>query len=151
MVVMTAVTTVASMLTAQPAADAAPADVLTLVGFGTIAPGLPCDTCTLDINFAAIVVGSATGVWVSCNFHADSGPETLTGGAGAGTVGGCGISGEIGYNRLGGVVTLSGCLWIGVWVCIGASALLLTPTSAAPTTSFTITGSMELEESGWST
>jgi hypothetical protein len=143
-----------SLLVAVPAwgalSSAAPAwavDAATVAGFGTIVPGLSCTNCAIDVNFSAVDAGTAgTGVYAGCKFDGTSnGLETVIGGGGSGTLSGCGITGYVNYTRVGVVVTVSGAVCINS-TCgsLGSNALLFIPTSAAPTTSFIVTGQVTI-------
>ena len=128
-----------------PSAHAAPTDVVALAGSGSISPGLPCSPCVIDFDFNAVAVGTHAGAYLGCTFHADTPAETELGGSGAGTIAGCGVGGEVGYSRVGPVVTVQGIVYIDdVPHCIVTSALIFAPTSVLPTTSFVVTGTVVL-------
>ena len=82
----------------------------TIVGTGTVSPGIT-EVCTAQtIGFSGTAVAADTGdagVY-SFNFSgASSGCETVLSGAGAGTVSG-GMSGSLSYSRTGPVLTAQG-------------------------------------------
>ncbi len=120
-------------------------DAATVVGFGRFTPGLPCTNCSVDVGFDMVDVGTSgnSGLYTTgCEFHGTSnGPEDEIGGGGSGTLSGCGISGEVNYTRVGVVATVTGVVCINS-TCgpLGPNALLVIPTSAAPTGSFIVIG-----------
>jgi hypothetical protein len=140
-----AVAMVTSFGMGVPSAHAAASDVAVVAGSGSISPGLPCSPCVIDFDFNAVDVGSATGAYLGCTFHADSPAESEVGGSGVGTLAGCGIGGTVGYSRVGVVVTVQGEVTVGsITLCIQASALVFVPTSVLPTVSFVVTGTVIL-------
>jgi hypothetical protein len=140
-----AVTLVTSFGMGVPAAHAQPTDVAVVAGSGFISPGLPCSPCDIGFDFNAVVVGDHSGAHLGCYFAANTPAETELGGSGVGTLSGCGVSGVVGYNRVGPVVTVQGEVIInGVPHCIEASALVFAPTSVLPTTSFVVAGTVVL-------
>lgn len=142
---VTSVALAAPMVLAAPMAAHA-TDVAVVAGLGTITPGLPCTGCTIDFNFNAVDAGTlGTGLYTGCNFNGTSGAETELGGAGAGTLSGCGISGNVTYSRTAVVVTVAGTVTLNSnSAAIGANALIFIPTSALPTTSFIVVGAVEI-------
>lgn len=98
--------------------------VLNAVGTGTTAPGLTT-TCTVQTSVTgdssvAVVAGDTTQIG---NFHfagASNGCETLTSGAGSGTLSGM-LAGSVSYVRTGNIATFSGTVnghgWI-VFICV---------------------------------
>jgi hypothetical protein len=145
--VFTSVALAAPMVLAAPMAAHA-VDVAVVAGTGTISPGLPCTNCTIDFAFSAVHAGTTATtsvLFTGCTFHGtSSGLEDEAGGAGSGTLSGCGISGTVNYTRVGVVVTVSGCVSVNQPPCttIGPNALIFLPLSAAPTTSFLVVGAV---------
>lgn len=119
---------------------------MTIAGSGAITPGLPCLPCRVNVVFDAVTAGSLAGVDTGCVFAGNSsGLETEVNGAGAGVVGGCGLTGNVGYTRTGPVVTLYGRVTVsGLCFDIAASALAFVPASANPVTTFILAGTVVL-------
>jgi hypothetical protein len=119
--------------------------LITLAGTGTITPGLPC-SCVIGVDFQAVVAGRADGALLGCTFDgASAGWETDAGGAGTGVLGGCGLSGTVSYSRTGTLLTLAGMVCFeGDCFGVSSSELAFIPTSASPTTSFALVGTVAL-------
>jgi hypothetical protein len=133
---LAAVPTCAIITSATPASAT---DAFTIIGTGTITPGLPCTNCQVDFGFSAIGVGENSGIYTGCTLTGTtSGLANELGEAGSGTVGGCGMSGNITWVRVGTVQTISGTVCInGKCYTICVSAFAWAMLSVAPTTSFT--------------
>jgi hypothetical protein len=132
------------------ASQAATEDTMFIYGLGTIAEGVPCNTCTIDIEFSAVVAGAHAGVYggtgLSCSFNG-GGSELLTGGSGGGILSGCGMEGNVYYDRVGSVMTLSGTICIDSYCgSIATTMLSWVPTSFLPTTSFILSGVVMLDD-----
>jgi hypothetical protein len=126
------------------AAPAEAADAATITGTGTITPGVPCFGCRIDFSFSAVDLGANAGVYTGCTFTGtSSGFENEIGGDGSGVLGGCGISGNVSYSRVGTAVTVTGSVCYGSVCCaISASALQFTPMTVQPPRSFALHGSV---------
>lgn len=118
-------------------------DVATVVGTGTIKPGLPTEGCDeqTEITFTgtAVNAGDHAGVY-SIRFDGNSGTncETLQNGAGTGVLSG-GVSGTVAYTRVGSVVTLTGTGAVnGAGHHITTAHCVFVPTSANPVTSYAL-------------
>ena len=150
MVSMKLVRAVASAaLTLGLVAGTAPASAAptgTLVGTGTLSPGLPTSGCafqsvTLDGTLVsagtAPVTTMTTGVYALHFEGFSSICETSTSGAGSGTISG-GVTGNVSYSRTGSIVTLSGTIQTngGSARSLSSAVCAYYPTSANPTTSY---------------
>ena len=117
------------------------ANVATVVGTGTISPGLPQSGCafqTVSFSGTAVAVGTNAGPYnVTFNGNSDI-CETLGTGHGSGTLSG-GVTGSVTYSRTETVVTLSGSVSLGgATENIVAGCCTFAPTSAPPITSYAL-------------
>jgi hypothetical protein len=139
----------ASLIGVGPALAESPSDAAVVVGTGTITPGLPLTGCTsgqsVSFDGTAAAAGDETGTY-SVSFRGSSDTcESLQSGHGSGTLSG-GLSGNVTYNRTGNVVTLTGSVTVGGEVhVLGPNAFVFVPTSASPTASYALAGTVELD------
>jgi hypothetical protein len=142
------VVSVGGSLVCTPPAQAGPIPTIaTIAGTGTIAPGLPCTRCQIDFRFTGVTAGGVSGVLTGCTFTGTStGRDDEIVGEGKGILGGCDISGtDFSYERAVAAVLVFGTVTVfGVCENVSTSALAFIPTSAAPTTTFALTGSIVL-------
>ena len=122
-------------------ASPAPADTgsATVVGTGSISPGLPAQGCTSgqSVSFDGTVVHAAATY--SVHFDGSSSIcESLSAGAGSGTLSG-GVTGSVNYTRTGNVVQLSGNVVMGGTAhSISGCVCVWVPTSVFPTITYTM-------------
>lgn len=97
------------LLTASPASAHFATGVA--VGAGTISPGLPTTGCanqTVSFTGTAVLVGNHVGPYDFSFTGTSSICETLSAGAGCGTISGPGISGQVCYSRTANFVQVTG-------------------------------------------
>jgi hypothetical protein len=134
---------VAPMILAMPGAASA-ADVLAVVGTGSISPGLPCPvSCDVHLDFTLVGAGTDAAGTASCTFDGTTGADTIVAGTGNGTIdcsGGVTAHGDCHFDRTGPVVTVNCAATVnGTGVSVTA-VLVFVPLSANPTTSFAVVG-----------
>ena len=120
---------------------ASAAGAATVVGTGTITPGLTL-TCTVQTSIkfngtAAVVDPVVSGVYPIAFSGASAGCETEIKGQGGGTLTGA-ISGNVTYDRTGTVVTISGNVTVNGHPRHVEAGCVFIPRSVQPTTSYAL-------------
>jgi hypothetical protein len=117
----------------------------TIVGTGTITPGLPCESmCNVVLDFTAVFAGQHATATANCTMVASEFGSTITAAYGSGSVtcSGVPITGTLGYSRVLQMMTLQGTLIIdGVIGYVTAGLLGFVPLNAPQVTTFAVSGS----------